>query len=167
MRGRGRFGCGGAGEAAVEIEAARKALHVRQRRPDRGVEFLETEIDCDEAVAAIDTDCGTDEHAVDFDDVRLQHGRVPLRNEITPGQAGSVMRWWTGRGSNIAIRGRRRDMPPAGRMPDASRPGCWTVRSSIMRLSKGDRGGGGAGDRPGHHEINFPRMASYDRRKDY
>jgi hypothetical protein len=90
MRGRGRLGRCTAGKAAGQIEPAREALHIGQRGPDRRVEFLEAVVDCDEAVAAIDANNGADEHAVDVDDMRWQHGLVPLRNEISPGQSGSV-----------------------------------------------------------------------------
>src|SRR3982074_2893132 len=63
--------------AAIAAEAARHPLYVGERRPDRGIEFVEPEVGGDEAEAAVEADRGTDEDAVHIDDIGLQHGGAP------------------------------------------------------------------------------------------
>ena len=71
---RAAWSAGETGPAEVAaISAAREAPDVVQRRPDGGIELLQAEVGGDEAVATVDADGGADEHAIDVDDVRLQH----------------------------------------------------------------------------------------------
>src|ERR1700733_4736188 len=61
-------------ETASQVQAARHALHVGERWPDRFTQFFEAHIGGDEAIAAIEPDGGAHENAVDIDRVGLQHG---------------------------------------------------------------------------------------------
>ncbi len=60
--------------STAEVDAPGKTLDVRQGRPDRSVKFIQLHVGGDETVALIQANSGSDESAVDIDDVGLQHG---------------------------------------------------------------------------------------------
>ena len=61
--------------AVLAAQVARHPLYVGERGPDSGIEFVEPEIGGDEAETAVEADGGTDEDAVDVDDIGLQPWR--------------------------------------------------------------------------------------------
>jgi hypothetical protein len=55
------------------VYAACDTLYIRQRRPDGGIKCLEPEVGGYETVATVNSNSGTNKHAIDIDDVGLQH----------------------------------------------------------------------------------------------
>jgi hypothetical protein len=66
-------GVAGSPDGFSQINPARHAMDIGERRPDGVIKPLQAEVGGDEAIATVNANSGTNEHAIDIDDVGLQH----------------------------------------------------------------------------------------------